>query len=372
MRFSKWLLSGAVAALATFAAAQDAPPPDETPPAGKAQPGLQGLDETVDQLLREENQPPVEAPVQTPANEQPVTEQPAEQPATEQPATEPPAAETPPAESQPPAETPASPPPPPPAAAAEPSAPPPLTRAQIATLDRTVERGRLLIEIARAGIVATQDMLTRVSDPSGAGIAGWIAEPGGNSILVTFYANGSEGSAPNAVYRANVLGTRVTSREVFLGDDRPVLTPPQARMAAARMASESDELHACGTQTFNALIIPPASPRAPIDVYRISPPSQRGRFPLGGHFRSTVAVGGAVETHAFAEGCREVDVPAAATGQQPRPIGVSEITDAMPTEVHMLLAQEIGRPLLVVAGDPRRVWLVTGDRIAEARGVVAR
>ena len=361
MRFSKWLLSGAVAAFATFAAAQDNPPPDETPPA-KAEPGLQGLDETVDQLLREENQPPVEPQTETPATEQP---------STEAPATEAPAAETPPVETEPAVETPPSPPSPPPAPPVD-ASPPPLTRAQIAALDRTMARGRLLIEIARAGIVATQDMLTRVSDPNGAGIGGWIAEPTSNSTLVTFYADGSEGAAPKVVYRATVIGSRVTSREVFLGDDRPVLTPPQARMAAARIASESDELQACGAQTFNALIIPPASPRAPIDVYRVSPPSQRGRFPLGGHFRSTVAVGGAVETHAFAEGCREVNVPAIAAGEPPRPIGVDEIPDAMPTELHMLLAQEIGRPLLVVAGEPRRVWLVTGDRIAEARGVIAR
>ena len=210
-------------------------------------------------------------------------------------------------------------------------------------------------------------MLTRVSDPNGAGITGWIAEPAGNSMLVTFYADGEADAAPKAVYRATVLGGRVTSREIFLGADRPALSPPQARMAAARTASENAELRACTSQPFNVLVVPPASPSAPVDVYRISTPAQRGRFPLGGHFRSTVAADGAVETRAFANACAMIDAPAVPEGQQAPPIGVTHLLDPLPTEVHLLLAQTVGRPLLVVAGEPQRLWLVTGDRLAEVR-----
>jgi hypothetical protein len=242
-----------------------------------------------------------------------------------------------------------------------------LTRAQLATLEQTVERGHVLITIARAGIVATQDMLTRISDPGGAGIAGWIAETAGNSTQVTFYSEG-EGAAPKAIYRATVLGGRVTSREIFLGADRPALTPVQARMAAARNASSSDELRACTSQPFNVLVVPPASARAAVDVYRISAPAQSGRFPLGGHYKSTVAAGGAVETHSFADGCADAQAPPGpAPGSLPRPILAGRINDSMPTEVHMLLAQEIGRPLLVTTEEPHRTWLVTPDRIAELR-----
>jgi hypothetical protein len=39
----------------------------------------------------------------------------------------------------------------------------------------------------------------------------------------------------------------------------------------------------------------------------------------------------------------------------------------MPTEIHLFLAQLVGRPLLVATGEPQRVWLVTGERIAEVR-----
>ena len=356
MRFSKGLMTAAAGLAAVAAAAQDSPPAGEPPAKAEAEaaPPLSGLDQSIDELLQEEGQP-AGAPPQT--TESP----PAAEPAVQE--TAPPVRE---------ASAPARPASP---AANTPAGPaPPLTRAQIATLDRTVERGRLLVAIARAGIVATQDMLTRVSDPNGAGISGWIAEPAGNSMIVTFYADGGEGeaAAPKAVYRATVLGGRVTSREIFLGANRPALSPVQTRMAAARAASENDELRACTDQPFNVLVVPPASTSAPVDVYRISAPAQRGRFPLGGHFRSTVTPAGAVETRGFANACVNLDAPPAPEGQQPRPIGVTHLLDPLPTEIHLLLAQTVGRPLLVVTGEPQRVWLVTGERIAEVRDTAQR
>ena len=352
MRFSKALLTAVAAFAAMAVAAQESPPAEDPPAKAKAEPGLSDLDETVNQLLEEEGRPAGEPAPSEP--ESPPAETPAESAA--------------PAESVAPAA--AAPARPTAAAAATPAGPPPpLTRAQIATLDRTVERGRLLVAIARAGMIATQDMLTRVSDPDGAGISGWIAEPAGNSMIVTFYADGGEGEAAarKAVYRATVLGGRVTARDIFLGDDRPALTPIQARMAAARAVSENAELRACTDQPFNVLVVPPAASGAAIDVYRISTPAQRGRFPLGGHFRSTVAADGTVESRSFANACVNLDAPAVAAGQQPAPIGVTHLLDPLPTEIHLLLAQTVGRPLLVVTGEPQRLWLVTGDRIAEVR-----
>ncbi len=353
MRFSKWLLTAEAAGLAGFAAsAQDSAVPAEDPPAkAKAEPTrLPDIEQTVDELLREEG-----TPVGRPAQPPPEEAQP--QPQASQPAAEP-----------------TPPPVPPPAPAATPSQPaPPLTREQIATLDRTVARGRLLIAIARAGIFATQDMLTRISDPNGVGISGWIAEPAGNSMLVTFYASGEgEPAVPKAIYRVTILGGRVTSREIFLGADRPSLTPVQARMAAARTASDSDELRACNDQPFNVFVVPPAAASAPVDVYRMTAMAQRGRIPLGGHFRSTVASDGGVETHRFANACPNIDVPATAQGAPPRPVGITHLADPLPTEIHMLIALSAGQPLLVVAGDPQRVWLVTGEGMAELRDQARR
>ncbi len=144
-------------------------------------------------------------------------------------------------------------------------------------MDAAVARGRTLGAIARAGQVGTQDMLARIPDPDAAGISGWIAEPEGNGVTVYFYALGADGAAPAMVYRGSVLGGRVLSRETYLTGERPPLPPLEARMAAARHIAEGQDHRACGADEFNYFVVPPTTPDGPIDVYQISPQSQRGR-----------------------------------------------------------------------------------------------
>ena len=399
MRFSKLLLTTAAGFAAFAAVAQQPDSSDEQPPAEtKAEPsrGLSDLEETVNQLLEEEGDPisrQSDAPrVPERLPPEPEASRPPPEPALEPESSEPSPAEPPVEASEPeprPQSAPAPSPPPPesalppqprpetprPAAAVTtaataprtpPRLAPPLSRTELAALDRTAERGRLLIAIARAGILATQDMLTRVSDPEGAGITGWIAQPEGNAMAVTFYAGDGE-STSKAVYRANVLGGRVVSREIFLGPDRPSLTPLQARMAAARAATEGLDHRACTTQPFNVFVVPPASASAPIDVYQVTAPTQRGHYPLGGNYRTTIAPDGTVaESRGFTNSCLDIEATAPTAGQPARPIGVTHLLDRTPTEIHVFLALWSGRPLLVATGEPQRIWQVT-DRIVEVR-----
>lgn len=344
MRLSKLLMTAAAAGLAAFAAAAQDSAPAPQPQPEAASPGLSGLEDTVRQL--EDAPPPVEQPQAAPEAAPPA--QPDAAPATAAP--EPQVA------------------PPPPVIAAAP--PPPLTRAQIAQLAAATQRGRLLGVIARAGQVATRDMLTRVSDPDSTGITGWIAESEGNGDAVTFYADGASG--PALVYRVTVLGGRVVSRAVHLGGERPPLTPLQARMAAARAATDRLDHQACGGQPFNVFVIPPATPDGPIDVYQISAQTQRGHFPVGGHFRSTVAADGTVSaSRGFTAACLDLVVPelpaGAPAGAPARPLAITHLLDPLPTEIHVFLAIWTGRPLVVVADDPQRLFAVTGEGIAEIR-----
>ncbi len=322
MRLTNALLGAAAIGLATMVAAQQTQPPAE-PPAKQG--GLQGLEDTVSQL---QDQPP---PAETPA--------------------------------PPPAPAPAPPPPPRPAPQ---RAAGPLTRAERATLDAAVQRGRLLAAIDHAGRVATQDMLARVSDPAGAGISGWLAEPEGNAVSVTFYAEGTAGAPPAAVYRASILGGRVTAREIFLAGSRPPLGTHLARMAAARRATEALDHQPCSGDAFNVLVVPPAAPDAAIDVYQISPQTARGRYPFGGHFKSTIASDGSVAAQrGFSNSCLDVEAAAPAAGTPPAPLAVTHLLDPLPTELHVYLSIWTGHPLVVVAGDPQRLFAVTGEGIAE-------
>lgn len=253
-----------------------------------------------------------------------------------------------------------------PTAAARPSPPPPVDAEQRAEMQLAAARGRQLFAIARAGMLATQDMLSRVADPAAAGITGWVAEPEGNAMAVTFY--GDSDSGPAAIYRATILGGRAVSRETFLTGDRPPLSGVAERMARARTASESDEQRACTNQPFNVLAIPPESADDPVHIYRISAPASRTRLPLGGHFRSTVSADGTVaEERGFSRGCLNVDVGEVPAGSQAGPIAVTHLLDPLPTEIHVFLSLFAGRPLVIAAGDPTRLFMVAGDAIREIR-----
>ena len=400
------LLTAAAAALiAAGAAAQDAPPtPAPEPAAGPAtdaEPGLSDLSDTVDELRDE--QAPAEDPPETPppapgegAPGEPATPEPAPgepttaEPGPSEPATEPapperalrpppPAPEQAPEQAPPPAPEPApeqalpsapvpeqAPPPAPPAPAPSNRPPEPLTRAQRAELQTAAQRGRLIGIIAGAGQIATGDMLSRVSDPESAGIAGWIAVPEGNGVTVTFYAEGEGEAPPGAVYRASILGGRVVSRDVFLGASRPPLGRLQARMAGARRAAAGQDHRPCGAEQFNYFVIPPAAADAPIDVYQISPQAARGRYPVGGHFKTQIAADGSIaSTRGYTNACLDLAVPDLASGARARPLAITHLLDPMPTEIHAFLAIWTGRPLVVIADDPQRLFAVTGEGIAE-------
>jgi hypothetical protein len=230
-------------------------------------------------------------------------------------------------------------------------------------IEAAAERGRLLFDFIRAAQLTTRDMLQRVPDPEGAGIAGWIAERANGGLLVTYYALGSDG--PVAVYRGTVSGGgALTAHEVFAGGERPALDAAQRRLAAAREAVTAVERTPCGgAPSFNVFVIPPESADAPIDVYTLSPQTQRSRFPLGGHFLSRVAADGTVsEVAGFAPRCMDVEAPPAAAGAQPAPVRVLH-PGTLPTELHALLSLWMNRPLLVATGNPVRIWGVTQGRI---------
>jgi hypothetical protein len=244
-------------------------------------------------------------------------------------------------------------------AAARPVAPP--TAEERQRLFAAATRGRLLFDLAAAGQITTRDMLSRVADPAAAGISGWVAAPEGEGLSVVYYADTPAG--PVAVYRAQVVGGRIASQEVFTGAGRPALSPILRRMAAARAAVADLDRQPCGGD-FNVIVVPPASDTAPVEVYKLSPQMQRGHYPLGGHFLATVAPDGTVaSTRAFTNACVDLEATAPAGGVEPRPLVVTHLLDPLPTEIHVFLSLWMNRPLVVGTGAPERQWTVSRGRI---------
>jgi hypothetical protein len=353
MRLAPFLSATALALVAVAASAQR-----HAPAQGNR---LSGLSETLNGLSDDTNAmaaqapPPDEAVTNAAATN--AAEANTQEPVVAEPAT------TAPAEAQPVPPAPAP-------APATPTRPPlvmppePLTRAQLTTLQAAAARGRLLGVIERAGRAATQDMLSRVSDPDGAGISGWIAEAEGNGVSVVFYANTDTG--PVTVFRVTFNGGRMVDRDVHLAGTRPPLNPLEARMAAARAAAAHQDHHPCGSDEFNYFMVPPLTPDGNIDVYQISPQTQRGVYPLGGHFRTSVAPDGSIaETRGYTHACVNATVADPPAGARPAPITVTHLMDDLPQDIHAFLSAWTGHPLIVVAGDPQRLFAVTPEGIAE-------
>jgi hypothetical protein len=207
-------------------------------------------------------------------------------------------------------------------------------------------------------------MLARVPNPDGAGISGWLAEGEGNGVTVTFYADTESG--PVSVYRVTINGGRVVDRDVHLAGTRLPLNPIQARMAAARAASDRLDHRPCAGDTFNVFVVPPLTPDGAIDVYQISPQTRPGFYPFGGHFRSSYAPDGSlVATRGYTEACVDQAVAIPAPGTIPATIAVAHPMDPLPQDIHVFLAVWTGHPLTVRAGEPPRAFTVTPAGIAE-------
>lgn len=341
MRLAKFLSATALALVAVAASAQR-----HAPAQGNR---LSGLSETLNGLSDDSNA--VAAATGPEANAQePATPAPAEVQAA--------------ATQETPAPAPAPTPAPTPGRAPLVMPPEPLTRAQLASLQAAAARGRLLGVIERAGRAATQDMLSRVANPDGAGISGWLAEAEGNGVSVTFYADTDTG--PVSVYRVTFNGGRIVDRDVHLAGTRPPLNPLQARMAAARAIAARQDHRPCGGDEFNYFVVPPLTPTGNIDVYQISPQTARGVYPLGGHFRTSVAPDGSIaDTRGYTHACLNATVTEPAAGARPAPITVTHLMDDVPQDIHAFLSAWTGHPLIVVAGDPQRLFAVTPEGIAE-------
>lgn len=231
------------------------------------------------------------------------------------------------------------------------------TSEEQAKIDWTLQRGRLLFGLDRAAWVGTDDMRANIADPIGAGLRGYIVEPMGDGFHVIFFAG--DGRDLVQAYRGRVASGGVISREVFAVGERPPLTAAQSRMVLAVEVAGRESRASCSTSPFNPIVIPPATPEGPIDVYFLTPQTDDG-IPFGGHHRVTVTEDGRIASErAFTNGCLTMAPP----DSEVAGIGVSHLLDPIPTEIHVFSSMAIERPVFVATDEGVRVWEVTGQQI---------
>jgi len=239
-----------------------------------------------------------------------------------------------------------------------------LTPEERAQLEQAVIRGRMLWAIDRAGFVSSRDMQTRVPKAAQAEIEGWIAQPEGNGMAVTYFVKQGEGYA--AIYKAQVLGGRVLSPQIYAAGNQPLLTGSAGRMAAAAEKAETLDQKPCNGPAFNRLVLPPEG-SGPVIVYRLSPRMAADRVPGGGFFRITIAADGSVaEARDLGGACTNLPLPRVAAGQRPRPLEIVAREALLPNELHVFMSLWTQRDVAVATGSDRmRLWAVNRTGIAE-------
>jgi hypothetical protein len=199
-------------------------------------------------------------------------------------------------------------------------------------------------------------MVARVRDYRTAGMRGYFVEQNGPGFVVTFF--GGPENAPVAFYRGQVENRRVVGRDVFPASQRPALTPAQRRLAAVREMAGSLGRAPCGRTPFNTVVVPPATPDAPIDLYLLTPQDRNGEYPMGGHFRATINADGTVASNrAFTRSCLTMSTQPGAVG-----LFVSHLLDPIPTEIHVFTSFTAN--IAVFVGIEGRVFEVNRERIS--------
>lgn len=216
-------------------------------------------------------------------------------------------------------------------------------------------RGNLLFDYDQAAWHTTDVMVEKTPRGRLGEIKGWLVEPAGEGLSVLYY--GYSGDTPYGVFRAGWRGGKVVD-PVLIAADAPDrgLTTVEVRMAQARKAAADSKPAACVRSPFNAVIVPPASDTAPVEVYLLTPQVEAGKYPFGLHYLVTVGTDGqVVSTRPFMKSCMIQSLPDNAVASM-----VSHLLDPMPTEIHVWLARWTGKPVYVMVAEPNQLWEVTG------------
>jgi len=237
-----------------------------------------------------------------------------------------------------------------------------------AAIDHARARGELIYWYDQAAWHGTDDMLASAKDlaPS---IGGWIVDGPANAAELIFYSRGPD---PRPLYWARFAGGKLAESRKLGEADGAMLTPQRRRMIAAlgsaRKALVEAKVSRCADKPFNTVVLPPATPDGPVPVYFLTPQTEHGVLPLGGHYLFEVdAAGQAGPVRRFTNSC--IALPTtddkAPDGGRTAALFITHLLDPVPTEIHFFSTMAARKPIYVGIGE--KVWAIAPN----ARGASA-
>ncbi len=189
-----------------------------------------------------------------------------------------------------------------------------------------------------------------------------VLEGEDGQLDLVFY--GEEAGEWLVAARYAIAGDAVTGGGLLEGAAREPLSPAALRMVEARNTAfagmADNDYRMCADANPNTVIFPPDE-AGEITVYVLTPMVASDAYPLGGHYRFTIAPAGSIrESRRFLNSC--FNVPAAMPGgpQGARPVGVfvTHLLDEYPTEVHFFASRYVPLSLLVGTVENDLMWTI--------------
>lgn len=240
--------------------------------------------------------------------------------------------------------------------------PPAPTAQEQAAITRAVERGRLIYAFDQAAWHSTDELLRKVPKTMLPAIRGWVTEPRGDLLRVTYYD--VDGETPRALFQADMRGAAVARSHLFgEGEDRTLSPETLALIQARTTALRAGEGKArCTSGRFNVVVLPQGAGE-PAAVYLLTPMETKGEYPFGGNYEVDVGPDGkVVSERAFTKACLNMALPPPNPAGEPMAM-VSHMLDPTPTEIHVFMSLWMGKPVVVLTGK-KQAWAVSGDQIS--------
>lgn len=239
--------------------------------------------------------------------------------------------------------------------------PPAPSVAEQAAISRAAEQGRLIYAFDQAAWHSTDEMRRKIAAASLPADGGWVVEPHGGLLRVTYY--GVDGEAIYALFEADMRGPKVVRSHIFGPNDDRALTSETLALVKARQVAmqHGSGMARCADSPFNVVVLPQGAGQ-PIAVYLLTPMETSGEYPFGGHYRIDVGPDGTVTSErAFTVACLNIGARPAGAGDGAMAV-VSHVLDPTPTEIHVFMSLWMGQPVGVVTS-PKEVWSINGDHI---------
>lgn len=225
------------------------------------------------------------------------------------------------------------------------------------TLRQIEQRGKALLEldkVAQAALLVAEETRSFRRDDD---ILGWVWEPRGGAYSLTFTGQNSDNQV---IGRFRIpMSSSGQSLDKLEKLERLPVTPDLAAQFRARQRAERVEHPECST-TYDTLVLPGDDGRW--HAYLMP----RSAFPdvhlLGGTLRVDISADGNTvqQVLPLAADCALLQDSADAPALQ-----VTDAGAAHPNELHVYVAQTLGKPLYVTTTANDRTWLIQNGQISE-------